>query len=363
MKPSPQSQRRRTANAILWVTPFAVIAAVSILAVSGPFFRGTPETPPPLSVQPSAPLVRPTPAPPPPVRLIAVGDIMPGRYVEDVTHQYGYDYPYAATRAYLQEGDVVFANLESPLTDGARVPDGGMTFRADVPNAQALRDAGITVVSLANNHMMNAGAAGIDDTLAALDSAGVLHTGAGDTYDEAHAPVRVQIRGVEVAVFAYVEPGLAPPSAAATADRPGLALMREEDVATDIRSVRMSVDAVVISMHAGTEYTTVPTFTQRSLARAAIDAGADVVIGHHSHWVQETEEYGGGIILYGLGNFVFDQQWSQETREGVVATFTLTQDDVPDATYRAIVIDDRTQPHFVEGGAASSILARLDSTE
>ena len=126
-----------------------------------------------------------------------------------------------------------------------------------------------------------------------------------------------------------------------------------------IQAARKNADVVIVSMHAGTEYTHHPNKTQKKFAHAAIDFGTDLVIGHHPHVVQSIEQYHGKTIVYSLGNFIFDQMWSQKTREGVVLKATISKTGVRDIDFVPILIEDYAQPRSVTGKQAEQILAPL----
>jgi poly-gamma-glutamate synthesis protein (capsule biosynthesis protein) len=118
-------------------------------------------------------------------------------------------------------------------------------------------------------------------------------------------------------------------------------------------------DVVIPYFHWGAEYVSVPNQRQRSLAYAAIDAGADLVLGAHPHWVQETERYQGVPIFYSLGNFVFDQMWSTETRQGVIATFAFAGSRVTDVQFTPVVIEDYNRPRIAAGADHEAVLRRM----
>lgn len=278
------------------------------------------------------------------INLVAVGDIMLSRNVGQkmVKHQ-DYFYPFAATASLLQKADIVFGNLESPLLAGPPVNSPSMIFRADPECAPALARAGFNVLSLANNHIMNQGTKGLVHTLELLSENKIAAIGAGRNAAEAHQAQIIEQKGIKVAFLAYVYPG----NPEATENAAGAASMTAEQAQKDITQARKEADLVVVSMHAGSEYTRYPNETQKSFAHAVIDAGADLVIGHHPHWYQITEKYKDKYIIYSLGNFVFDQMWSEETREGMMASIYMDKEGVQGIEFLPMKIFDYSQPRFV----------------
>lgn len=291
---------------------------------------------------------------PPVTTLVAVGDIMLSRDVEQkMIQKHDWTYPFLETATITSAGDIAFGNLETPLITGPAVPTNSMSFRTDPQAVNGLTYAGFDVLSLANNHMKNHGTEGISSTLATLDQAGIAHAGAGITPDEARQPVIVEKNGVTFGFLAYTYS--ADSSTTATTNH-----MDEQRLITDIETLKSTADAIVVSMHAGNEYQNRPNQQQISFAHTAIDHGASIVIGHHPHVVQSVEHYGDGYILYSLGNFVFDQMWSRETREGAIAAITFTGAKPSAPVLTPVLIYDFSQPRVVTGTEGDAILNRMN---
>lgn len=249
------------------------------------------------------------------VTIRAVGDMMLSRHVgtQMVKHN-DWSWPWQNVGPLLASADITIGNLESPFFDrGARVVE-GMVFKAEPEALPGLAAAGFDVLTLANNHMLNQGVAGLQYTLTVLDSVGISAIGAGVDFTAAHQPAIVTVGDTRFAFLGY---GYEP-----FRDQPGnqfvVAGLDTKQMAADVTVAKNNADVVIVTMHAGTEYVTDPTDQQQQFAQAAIDAGADLVIGHHPHWVQRVEQYQGKWIFYSLGNFVFDQEWSMETKEGAM---------------------------------------------
>ncbi len=296
----------------------------------------------------NAPLATQVP-PKEPVSLVAVGDMMLSRHVWTKIMAHGADprYPFLETADFTKAADVTFGNVETAVSDMAPPPPEGMSFITPTKAIEGLKYAGFDVVSLANNHSMNFGREALLDSVKQLEAQGIKTAGAGENIEAAHVPARLEVKGNKIAFFAYQNVG--PEDAwAATASRTGIAWMNVPQLQQDIKSIRDEVDYVIISMHAGTEYVFDPIPVQKEFAHAAIDAGADLVIGHHPHVIQDKEIYKDKQIIYSLGNFVFDQMWSEETRLGEVMTATLDNGQVKDIKFRTVKIFDYCQPQFVD---------------
>jgi len=295
-----------------------------------------------------------------PVTLIATGDILPARYVElKMRNLNDYTYPFKKTADFLKDADITFGNLESPLLPGKNVPKGSMTFRADPEAVQGLLFAGYDVISVANNHAMNYQVPGLTSTIQALKKAGILYAGGGKNIDFAHTPAIVEVNGRKIAFYAYNDNSIPPKyHGEAKINEPGIARMDIEAVKNDVKNALNYADIVVVSMHAGKEYVREPTQFQKDFAHAAIDAGASVVIGHHPHWVQPVEYYKNGVIFYSLGNFVFDQFFSEDVQTGLIAKISFNSGEQPAVKLFPVKIDN-TQPRILEGEEKEKVLKRL----
>ena len=270
----------------------------------------------PASEATPAPVAAPV-APPRELRLAAVGDIMLGGTAAPEMRKYGYDYPFELTRDILKQAQIVFGNLEGPLTDGGVAGTEKQYLFRSPPDkvAPALARAGFTIVSLANNHTLDYGPEGLADTRAALAQAGIGHVGAGQNLAEARQPVYMMVDGVTVAFLAYSL--TFPEEFWAGPDKPGTAFGHEHFVRTDVMATREKADLVVVSFHWGQEGKTELRDYQTQLAHAAIDAGASAVLGHHPHILQGVERYKHGVILYSLGNFAFGSFSNTATRSAI----------------------------------------------
>lgn len=229
-------------------------------------------------------------------------------------------YPFQKIASTLAAADLIFGNLECPVSDLGRDLHHLYSFRADPKVLEGLKYAGFGVMSLANNHMFDWDRPALLDTLHRLRGAGILPVGAGQNDLEAHYPVLLDLKGTKLAFLAYVS--VPPEEAVARPDQPGVAWLDPERALGDIRFARSLADLIVVCLHWGAEYSNRPQPEQVKLAHQMIAAGADFVVGGHPHVVQPVEQFHGRWIAYSLGNFIFDQK-PGATRRGMMLKVAL----------------------------------------
>jgi poly-gamma-glutamate synthesis protein (capsule biosynthesis protein) len=294
------------------------------------------------------------------------------RGVRAAMEREGIDSPFRTVAAPLRAADVAFGNLEMTLTERGMRAEKDFTFRAPPSYAAALSRAGIDVMSLANNHSLDYGAVGLDDSLAALTAAGIRATGAGPNAAAAARPTSLEVNGLRVAVLAFAKfgndsvSGFQAISFAAAASTPGVAWAAPETVGAAVAQAAAVHDVVIVSMHWGGEYQDAVSDEQRQLARAAVDAGAHLVLGHGPHVLQGWERIGKSLVVYSLGNFVFDLDEYDILYAGLPSTKSmvfqaeLTPDGVGAAGFVPVLIDESTGfPVAVAGDAAEPVRARI----
>jgi hypothetical protein len=340
---------------------------------------------------------------------LAVGDIMLSRNVAlAMQNAENIDYPFLGMTDVLHGTNFNFANLESPFTDmgnlkqmdshargtpcvpgcpcdfkGGVIGGHSLIFGAPCLYAPGLKDYNFQIINLANNHAFDQGLEGLDYTTSMLSELNIQHEGTGDNLDQAWTPAVVTANGIKIcfvgASYSSINDG-----GKATNNY----VSRIQDVVRlklAIQNAKVECDFVVATMHAGTEYTRNPNDEQTTFAHAAIDDGADIVIGAHPHWVQTVEKYNGKYIFYSLGNFIFDQNFSQDTMEGLTLKITVskntslnplapgaaTSDDLQGqrqpATLDSIellpVIVQNSQPRPATEEEAKSILSKIGQIE
>jgi poly-gamma-glutamate capsule biosynthesis protein CapA/YwtB (metallophosphatase superfamily) len=350
----------RASRTVLGVVPAdAVDARVRVLTVAGRHPLKDPERYP-LRIR----SVRPVPEV---TTLTAVGDIMLGRRV-GARHRSDPGAPLKPLAKRLAGAEITVGNFESTLSAAGSPTQGGDSFAASPRVRPALRAAGFDLLSLANNHVGDYGDRALRQTLDRFDSRGIKTVGAGRDLAAARRPVIIERDGVRVGFLAVDSIGETP---AASRTRAGtnrlnmpprtgpLNRSQLRRITSDIRALDSRVDTVVVLTHWGTQYTHRAESSQRIAARAFADAGADLVIGGHPHWVQGYEMAGSAVVVHSLGNFVFDMDFQTKTREGIFLEIVLWGGKVKAVEPVPYEIDGAFTPRLSKGDRARGILADL----
>lgn len=246
------------------------------------------------------------------LRLAFLGDVMLGRGVAAAIGHFGPDWPWDDTPDRLRRSDLVLGNLECAITTETRPedPNKAFHFRAPPMAADALARAGVDFVSLANNHILDFGPQGLRETQQELDRVGVKWAGAGNTVEEATAPARLEAKGWRVSVIAAADH---PRAWDVRTRSPGthwtggnLAAPSWHELEERIRAERARCDLLVLSLHWGPNMRAEPSDEFVAFARAAVEAGVDVLHGHSAHVFQPIGIWKGRVILYDCGEFVDD---------------------------------------------------------
>jgi poly-gamma-glutamate capsule biosynthesis protein CapA/YwtB (metallophosphatase superfamily) len=290
----------------------------------------------------------------------AVGDIMlAGRWAATIRKN-GYDSPFLSVAHILKSGDISIANLESPIArSGSEFTDKKFHFRAEPEIAGALIGSGINLVTLANNHSMDFGGEALTETMAHLDNAGIAWIGAGENLSEARKMALYTIKGKKIAFLGYSLTH--PDDFFAGRNRPGTTPGFENIIVADISRARQQADYVIVSFHWGTEGRSDLQPYQRKVAHKAIDAGADVIIGHHPHVLRGIERYKTGIVFYSLGNFVFASK-GKTADAGAMVRLRFSNEKREAELLPLDVLHRRVgfQPQRVSGSQAAEIVERLN---
>jgi poly-gamma-glutamate capsule biosynthesis protein CapA/YwtB (metallophosphatase superfamily) len=295
------------------------------------------------------------------VDMAVVGDIMLGRTVNTImVARNDYLYPYRQTHDELQSADLRIANLECTVTDVAPIPTDPMTFTF-VSRKRAIDGlvyTGFNVLTVANNHANGPGPAAYLDMIDSLRARGIATCGGGKNLAAARQPAVVTVKGVRVAVLGY--DSIVPQGPYATDTSTGIAPVDLATLPQDIAAARAQADIVLPYFHWGHEYENVPArVNQQQVARAAIDAGADMVLGNHPHWIQGIETYKGRLIIYSFGNFIFDQDWSRPTLEGMILHLYWRGTTLASVRWVPVIDENRCQPRLMSQAEAIDSFQRL----
>ncbi|MET3951662.1 CapA family protein [Arthrobacter sp. UYEF36] len=267
-----------------------------------------------------------------------LGDVMLGRLVNERLRRVGAEYPWGDTDSVLRQADLTIANLECVLAAGGE-PEAGKVFhfRSDPKNVASLRSAGIGMVSLANNHVLDYGAGAFREMLPALDSAGILHAGAGLDRDSARRPAVRRVSGTAVGLIAFTDnqPDWEADGGAGVFYVPVVdSDPRVADLLALVRRTKARVGLLIVSAHWGPNWGTGALSEHGELARALIEAGADVVFGHSPHIFRGVELFRNRPIIYSAGDFVDDYAVDPLERNDQSFIFQLATDGGTPLTLR-----------------------------
>ena len=256
-----------------------------------------------------------------------VGDVMLSSRVGQAISLHGPEYPWNHTAEVLVDSDITIANLECPVSErGQPESNKEYTFRATPGALTGAAKAGVDVFTLANNHTLDYGPIALLDTIENIKKNNILYAGAGSNEKEANRPAILDIGKKKVAVLAFSR--IIPRSSwIAGEEKVGLASGHNYTLMMDsIQSVRQKADIIVVGMHWGSENEDLPAQKEIEIARALVDAGADIVVGHHPHVLQGIEIYKGKVIAYSLGNFIFTTSTFPKGKEGAIMQVTVSRD-------------------------------------
>lgn len=279
------------------------------------------------------------------VSFCAVGDVMLARSLRARIFENGVNYPFERVQTIISAADISLANLECPLCPAtiARPIRKKYSFRGEPEYTKGLRFAGFDIVSIANNHASDCGPAGRKETKKTLDSLSIATCGMADEFGN-FRPAILDMKGIKLAFFAF-------------SDIPASADSLFEKLLGAISSYRDSADCIIISIHWGHELDSVPRVRQTRMAHQMADAGAGLVIGHHPHVLQGIESYRGKLILYSLGNFVFDNSQVEQSRSAIFRC-KIGHNGVDSAEIIPVSIKGY-RPEPAEGDAKAAIVEEL----
>lgn len=286
------------------------------------------------------------------INVVFVGDIMLDRGVEQVFEKYDNSrYPFLKVVDEISKADIAFANLEGSISERGTNHKIKYSFRFNPSVIEGLKFAGFDVLSLANNHSFDWGREALEDTIKILKENGISPVGAGMNYLEANKPVTTSdVDNIKIAFLAYenIEPNSKYDEA--NKDLAGKSSFDLERIKNEIQATKelKVADIIIVSTHWGEEYQLRSNKNQQETGRTLIEAGADLIVGHHPHVVQEIERYKNGWIAYSLGNFIFDQNFSDATMEGLMLKVKIQNKKIAELEPIEIKINDSFQLEIVE---------------
>jgi len=338
--------------------PLIEIASIAIREVDNPEFADILNN---VAIQMASRLAAPEPAP---ITMRATGDILPVRCAYERQLELGDPiHAFRELAPWLAEADITVGSLDAAISDAGEPFGCVETFSLLAPedSLEGIAMSGFDVITVATNHVKDCGqaACGDDaffDTLANLRAAGVAPVGGGADLTEARAPAVLTVEGVRFAFLGYDE--IAPYYHAAPGV-PGTAPLDEAYLREDVAAAALQADVVVVLPQWGIEYQAEPTLLQQELAAVAVESGADLVIGNHPHWVEAAEAIDDAFVAYALGNYIFDQDWSLATQQGVLLEAAFHGAQLKGVRFHPIHIWDEHQPAFAEPAEARQILDRI----
>ena len=300
------------------------------------------------------------------ITLAAVGDIMLGGEILQYIQQYGAEFPFEHVAPIFKNSDISFGNLECPLTnednravwDYSKIIDkpilingkvyGSAIYCKSIPEAaRSLNSAGFNVLSLANNHIMDYGEQGLRDTISELKRYDIDSVGAGLDINEARNPLILHKNGITIGIIAYCDTYIAGKRRAGASST--------KRIKQDITDLKKKVDHVIVSIHQGMDISEYPSQREIDFSHGIIDHGAIIVLRHHSHIVQGVEHYKKGLILYSLGNFVFDYTidplWKdmERARDAIIFKCCISKEGIVQSDIIPVRLNDHFQPVLLKG--------------
>jgi len=259
-----------------------------------------------------------------------------------------FKFPFLKIADELKKSDILFGNLEGPISDRGIKVGSIYSFRFKPEAINGLLYADFDILSLANNHMFDYQRIALEDTMDILKGNNIDYIGAGLNKEEAFSLKIKQIKNTKIGFLAYTN--LGSKNWEAGEANSGLAWVNRnsiDEIKEYIKKTKEKVDILIISLHAGEEYEENPNLFQVSFAKSCIENGADLVVGHHPHVVQAIEKYKNGWIAYSLGNFIFDQHFSDKTMESIILKVIIEEKKIKRVYSENIKINKYFQPELI----------------
>lgn len=299
------------------------------------------------------------------VALSAVGDILSRATITEMVKNKGFEEPFIHILDELRKSDLVFGNLEGPLSNRGSPLKNKFCLYSTPETVKSLKSAGFNVLSLANNHILDYSYESFEDTISLLRENNISWFGYGKNLEEARRPAILSINNLAVGFLGYSWDFIG--SVNATKNKFGTVPLNEKIILEDVKNLKEKVDVVIVSLHWSYEKENYPLPSQRELAHKIIDSGASLILGHHPHVLQGIETYNKGVIVYSLGNFIFPnisyKQYTEiqkkENKESIIFQCKLSKKGVREFNIIPVRSNNQFQPTILKNEEKKSILERI----
>lgn len=300
------------------------------------------------------------------IKLFAVGDILLSESVAELIRNKGPKEPFVFVLDEFKKSDLLFGNLECPLSNRGKPLKNKCCLCSPPETVKSLKHGGFNILSLANNHIFDYGYEGFKDTVVLLEENNISWFGAGKNLEEARKPAILSIDNLSIGFLGYAWDFIG--SINGTKNNFGTAPLNEKIILEDVKNLKGKIDKMIVSLHWSYDKEKYPLPSQRDLAHKIIDAGADLILGHHPHVLQGIEKYGNGVIVYSLGNFIFpdiffkNYQITQksENKESIIFECKMSRDEIKNLD----IIPARTislpQPKILKGEDKELTLRKIE---
>jgi poly-gamma-glutamate synthesis protein (capsule biosynthesis protein) len=303
--------------------------------------------------------------------IAAVGDIQLHGSYQDAAREGEAAELFAPLKTLTAGADIGVGNMETVLTLGGKPREDKLCLRTHPVYAEVLCDAGLNLLTVANNHLLDYHTEGLEDTLGYLERAGIDAVGGGVDAASALVPAIREHQGIRIGFLAACHASTKADLAGADG-RPGAAPLNEQALWPAIDALKPQVDHVVLLLHWGLEYSHIPTPEQVAFAHAAIDRGVSLILGHHSHALQGIEHYGNGIVAYSMANLTdapvdwqgptrhYSCEVEEVDRESMLLRLSATKTRIRLDEIVPLWLDDLGRPTPATGARAKKILCAID---
>lgn len=283
------------------------------------------------------------------IKLLAVGDI----FLQTKNNKH----PFEVVKEVFRDKDILFGNLETVLSNSGKEVEKAFSFHTSPDKVIYLKDAGFDILNIANNHTMDLGVEGFNETMEVLNRNDLLFMGAGNQKFEQSWAI-IERKNIRIALLGYHTDGFKNPEEGIFMNR-----IEEKEIINDIKSIRSVCDTIVVSLHWGIEKVFYPSPQQIEIAHKLIDSGATVILGHHPHVIQGIERYGHGLIAYSLGNFQLEfnpkecqGERNKRTNQSIVLSLKIGKDGLESYDIIPVKLDEDFIPHIVGKGEKMEML-------